>query len=100
MDRNDKILKWCIFILLCVIWGSSFILMKWSREGLSATQIASIRIFSAALVLLPFGIVHITKIPPKKILLAILSAILGNLLPAFIFAYAIAKNIDSSLAGI
>ena len=100
MDRNDKIVNWCIFILLCIIWGSSFILMKWSREGLSATQIASVRIFSAALVLLPFGIVHITKIPPKKILLAILSAVLGNLLPAFIFAYAIAHNIDSSLAGI
>lgn len=100
MDRNDKIVNWCIFILLCIIWGSSFILMKWSREGLSPTQIASVRIFSAALVLLPFGIVHIAKIPPKKIPLAILSAVLGNLLPAFIFAYAIAKNIDSSLAGI
>lgn len=100
MDYNSKVVNWCIFILLCIIWGSSFILMKWSREGLSATQIASVRIFSAALVLLPFGIFHLAKIPGKKILLAILSGVLGNLLPAYIFAYAIAKNIDSSLAGI
>ena|SRR5687767_4307662 len=100
MVRNVRIVNWCIFILLCIIWGSSFILMKWSREGLNATQIASVRIFSAAFVLLPFGIFHLAKIPRKKILLTILSAVLGNLLPAYIFAYAIAKNIDSSLAGI
>ena len=100
MNRNDKVVNWCIFILLCIIWGSSFILMKWSREGLSAAQIASVRIFSAAIVLLPFGIFHIAKIPGKKILLVILSALLGNLIPAYIFASAIAKNIDSSLAGI
>src|SRR5687767_7433775 len=33
-------------------------------------------------------------------LLVIISAICGNLLPAYLFAAAIAKNIDSSLAGI
>jgi drug/metabolite transporter (DMT)-like permease len=58
------------------------------------------RIFSAGLVFLPFAIFHLTKVPRKKILLVILSGITGNLLPAFLFASAIAKNIDSSLAGI
>ena len=32
--------------------------------------------------------------------MVILSAVCGNLLPAYLFAGAIAKNIDSSLAGI
>lgn len=100
MFRSEKAINWGIFVLLCIIWGSSFILMKWSREGLNAAQIASIRILSASIVLLPFGIVHLQRIPGKKILLVILSGVLGNLLPAYFFATAIANNVDSSLAGI
>jgi drug/metabolite transporter (DMT)-like permease len=96
---NDKALSWAIFFLLCVIWGSSFILMRWSSEGLTALQIASIRIFSAGIVLLPFALYQFLKIPAKKIPLVILVAICGNLLPAFLFAHAMA-HIDSSLGGI
>ena len=86
--------------MLSVIWGSSFILMKHSKEELSAPQIAALRIFTAGLVFLPLAIFHIAKIPRKKIFIVILSGITGNLLPAFLFALAIAKNIDSSLAAI
>ena len=70
-----------------------------SQKGLNAAQIAGVRIFSAGLVFLPFAIFHIRKIPRQKIFLVILSAVFGNLLPAFLFAAAITK-IDSSLAGI
>lgn len=98
--QSDRFLSWALFILLCIIWGSSFILMQWSSEGLTASQIASVRIFSAGLVLLPFGILHFKKIPARKLGLVILSAVFGNLLPAYLFAIAIAKSIDSSLAGI
>jgi drug/metabolite transporter (DMT)-like permease len=74
--------------------------MRLSAEGLNATKIASIRIFSAGLVMLPFAFFHFLKIPKKKLALVIISAICGNLLPAYLFAGAIANNIDSSLAGI
>ena len=50
--------------------------------------------------MLPFAFFYFSKIPKKKMLPVILSAICGNLLPAYLFAGAIAKNIDSSLAGI
>lgn len=50
--------------------------------------------------MLPFAFFYFSKIPKNKMLLVILSAICGNLLPAYLFAGAIAKNIDSSLAGI
>jgi len=96
---NNKVISWGIFILLCFIWGSSFILMKFGRQGLTASQIASIRIFSGGLIFLPFAVFHITRVPRNKIGLVILSAVFGNLLPAFLFAAAIAK-IDSSLAGV
>jgi len=92
-------ISWAIFILLCFIWGSSFILMKYSQQGLNALQIAAIRIFSGSIVFLPFAIFHFSKIPRKLLGLVILSAVFGNLLPAFLFAEAITK-IDSSLAGI
>lgn len=98
--KNDRLVSWGIFILLCIIWGSSFILMKASKEELTWAQIASLRIFSAGIVMLPFASFLFSKIPIKKMLLVIISAICGNLLPAYLFAGAIAKNIDSSLAGI
>jgi drug/metabolite transporter (DMT)-like permease len=98
--KNDRLVSWGIFVLLCIIWGSSFILMKASKEALSWAQIASLRIFSAGVVMLPFAFYHFAKIPKNKLLLVIVSAICGNLLPAYLFALAIAKNLDSGLAGI
>ena len=98
--KKDKLLSWGIFFILCIIWGSSFILMKASKDHLSPAQIASLRIFSAGIVMLPFALFYFSKIPGRKIPLVILSAICGNLLPAYLFAGAIAKNIDSGLAGI
>jgi len=97
---KDKIINWLIFILLSLIWGSSFILMKLSSSELNGWQIASVRIFSAGLVFLPLAIFHISKVPKHKIGLIILSGVLGNLLPAYLFAIAIEKKVDSSLAGI
>ena len=95
-----KLINWFLFFLLCIIWGSSFILMKHSKEELTASQIAAFRIFCAGLIFLPFAVFHLAKIPRRKILLVILSGITGNLVPAFLFASAIARNIDSSLAAI
>lgn len=96
---SNKFISWSIFILLCFIWGSSFILMKVSLKGLTALHIASLRIFSAAMIFLPFAVFHIAKLPRRKIGFIILAGIFGNLFPAFCFAIAIFK-IDSSLAGI
>jgi drug/metabolite transporter (DMT)-like permease len=82
-----------------VIWGSSFKLMHDSQYGLTPSQIAALRIFSAGLVFLPFAFFHIRKIPKNKAGLVILSAVFGNLLPAFLFAIAMTR-IDGSLGGI
>jgi drug/metabolite transporter (DMT)-like permease len=97
---NHRIVSWAIFIVLCIIWGSSFILMKYSTDGLDALQIAAVRIFSGGIVFLPFAVIHLRKIPRNKAGLVILAGLTGNLIPAFLFAWAIEKNIDSSLAGI
>jgi drug/metabolite transporter (DMT)-like permease len=73
--------------------------MKDRSLGLIAVQVAALRIFSAGLVFLPFAVFHFRKLPRNKIGLVILSAVFGNLLPAFLFASAMAK-IDGSLGGI
>lgn len=73
--------------------------MKDSTAALTASQIAAVRIFAAGAVFLPFAFFHLKKIPTKKIGLVILSAVFGNLLPAFLFAIAMTK-IDGSLGGI
>jgi len=96
---NNRSVSWIIFIILCFIWGSSFKLMKDSTAALTASQIAALRIFSAGLVFIPFAVFHFSKIPQKKLGTVILSAVFGNLLPAFLFAAALTK-IDGSLGGI
>ncbi|MDQ3682477.1 MAG: DMT family transporter [Bacteroidota bacterium] len=98
--KREKIINWIIFIVLSVIWGSSFILMKESSKELNGWQIGSIRIFSAGVIFLPFALFHIRDIPRGKIPIVILSGFLGNFFPAFLFAIAIERKIESSLAGI
>src|SRR5688572_11295382 len=97
---NNKTINWLIFVVLCFIWGSSFIMMKLSKDGLSASQIAALRIFSAGVVLLPFAIYALTKFPRKKLVYTLLAGLLRNLLSAFLFPKTISKNIDNSLGRI
>lgn len=95
---NKELVSWIFFSVLSLIWGSSFILMKIGMETLSVYQVASLRIASAGIVLLPLTVRHIRSIPPKKIGIVFLSGILGSLLPSFLFCIAETK-IDSALAG-
>lgn len=98
--KKPKFINWFIFIILSLIWGSAFILMKESSRFLDGWQVASVRIFAAGLVFIPFAIFHIQTIEKKKIPFIILTGILGNLFPAFLFAIAIEKDVSSSMAGI
>ena len=96
---SQKFINWVIFIALSFIWGSSFILMKEGLMHLTAYQVASIRIISSGLVLLPTAIRVLRQIPLNKIIYIFLSGVLGSLLPAYLFCLA-EEGIDSSLAGV
>ncbi|HMO63064.1 MAG TPA: EamA family transporter, partial [Ferruginibacter sp.] len=77
---NKNALNWLLFVGLSIIWGSSFILMKLGLEhGLSAYQVAALRIALAGLVLLPVAIRTFRLVPLQKIPLIILSGTLGSL---------------------
>lgn len=97
---KQNFLNWLLFIVLSIVWGSSFILMKTSAEHLNGFQIGSIRIFAAGVVFLPWAIFHISKIPVKKLGIVILTGLFGNFIPALLFASAIKENGESSLASI
>lgn len=95
---ENKLFNWIIFIILSIIWGSSFVLMKEGLVGLNALQVASFRIISSGLILLPVAVKSISTIPQNKFLIIFVSGILGSLLPAYLFCIA-EQRIDSSLAG-
>jgi drug/metabolite transporter (DMT)-like permease len=92
------LLNWIIFILLSLIWGSSFVLMKEGLVNLSAYQVASLRIVFSGIVLLPTAIKYFRHIPKDKLFIIFLSGLLGSLLPAYLFCIA-EEGIDSALAG-
>ena len=74
-------------------------LMKEGLKAFTPYQVASLRMLSAGLVLLPFAFKALRQIPKEKMGLVIFSGILGNFIPAYLFCIA-ETQIDSSLAGI
>ena len=91
--------KWLLFFVLAVVWGSTFILIKESLAGLSALQVASLRIISAGLVLLPLCIKDFKEMKREDLLPMFLSGSFGNLIPAYLFATA-QQHIPSAVAGV
>lgn len=104
VQKTVSFFSWFLFILLSVIWGSSFILMKlglYDADGnavLSAYQVAALRMLAAGLCLLPFIVKAIREIPRQKLKFIVLSGLLGSFFPAFLFCIA-ETQIDSALAG-
>jgi len=100
--RGDERLKWVLLAALALIWGSSFILMKRGlfHDGapvLSPFQLASARLAIAWLALSPLLFRHWKALLPHwRPLLG--SGVLGNGIPAFLFATA-QSRISSSLSG-
>ncbi len=95
---QNKKLAWTLLIILSLVWGSSFILMKRGLDAFSSDEVAALRISIAFLFLSPLLIKHY-KIDLKKYLPGItLMGVFGNLLPAFLFTKA-ETQISSSLTG-
>ena len=92
-------LRWVYLIVLALIWGSSFILMKKALIGLSPVEVGALRILITAIVLITIGFKGIFTITKKQWFYIFLTAILGTFFPAFLFAFAI-NGIDSSIASI
>lgn len=96
---HNKLTAWLLFLVLSLIWGSSFLLMKVGMQALSAYQVASLRIASASVVLLPFAWQALRKVERRRLPHVVLSGFLGSFFPAYLYCIA-ETRIDSSLAAI
>lgn len=91
--------KWFLLILLSLIWGSSFILIKRGLVGLNPFQLGALRIIFACVFMVIVGFKSIPKIPLNKWKYVAITSLFGNGLPVFLFAYA-QTGIKSSVSGI
>ncbi|MFV5700491.1 DMT family transporter [Flavobacterium sp. XS2P12] len=96
---NSKQLKWFYLMVLALVWGSSFILIKKGLVGLTALQLGSLRIIFAAVFLLLIGFKSLAKIPKEKWKYIALTSMFGTFIPAYLFAIA-QTEIDSSVSSI
>ena len=96
---ESKQLKWIYLVVLALVWGSSFILIKKGLIGLSALQLGSLRILFAALFLIVIGFKSLSKIPKYKWKYIALTSMFGTFIPAYLFAIA-QTQIDSSVSSI
>ncbi len=96
---NLAIRKWGTLIILSIIWGSSYILIKKGLTGLTPIQLGSLRVIVTTILIAPIGYQKIKKIPKEKLKWVAFSAFVGSFLPAYLFAFA-ETEISSSVTAV
>ena len=96
---NNPQKKWLFLILLSLVWGSSFILMKKALQGVSPIQLGALRIIFTAIFLGIIGFKSIRKIQNKHWIYIAYTALLGTFIPVFLFSFSV-LSIDSSIVSI
>lgn len=98
-DLSKKNYQLLTLLILALIWGSSFILMKKGLNSYSPIEITLYRIFIVFVIFLPFGIKEFFKTSNKTKIIILISAVIGSAVPYYLFIKAQTK-IDSSLNGV
>ncbi len=95
---GKKTTAWLILIVLSLVWGSSFILMKQGLVAFTSDEVAGLRITIASAFMLPFLFKYYRIDLRKHLKGLLLMGVFGNLIPAFLFTKA-ETQISSSLTG-
>ena len=90
---------WVLLLILSLIWGSSFILMKRGLDAFSFEQVAALRLFMAFLFIAWIGRKFYRNIPTDKLWQLFLAGVIGNGIPPFLFTKA-QTYLDSGIVGI
>lgn len=98
-DLNNDSQKWLYLILLSLVWGSSFILIKKALLGLSPLQLGGLRIVLASLALFVFGYRSLRSISRQDWKWITAAGLLSSFFPPFLFALA-QTEIDSGVTSI
>ena len=81
-SMNNTIKKWVFLILLSVIWGSSYILIKKGLIGLTPLQLGSVRILMTTIILSIFGWKQLKKIPKPAWSWVVITGLFGTFFPS------------------
>ena len=98
-SSSTPILAWIMLLVLSLIWGSSFILIKKGLLHLSSEEVGSLRISAAFIFLIPFASTQFGKIKRNDWKYLISVGLMGSLIPSFLFAVA-QTQLQSSLTGV
>lgn len=100
LTNTDSNLKnWGLLILISLIWGSSFILIKRGLEVFSAGEVGAFRIVAAATFLLPLSLPRFKNLSSYQLKNLLIVGLVGSFIPAFLFAKA-ETQLSSSLTGV
>lgn len=91
--------KYFLLVIVSIIWGSSFILIKKTLPVFDPYQIGAFRAGLSGLLLAFIGFPAMRRMKKKDIFWIALSGLFGNFLVVFIFPFA-QQAVSSSLAGI
>lgn len=98
-SKQGKSTSIILLIVLALIWGTSFILMKKGLKVFSAGEVGAIRVVAASLFLLPFAFSGIKDLQRHHYVKLLFSGLMGIFIPAFLFATAQTK-MGSAITGI
>jgi drug/metabolite transporter (DMT)-like permease len=88
-----------LLMILALIWGTSFILIKQGLKVFAPTEVATLRVSAAFLFSLPIALTRLKGLRFNDYRALMVSGLLGIFIPAFLFSTAQTK-IDSSVAGV
>lgn len=97
--KNDRAKAWLFLILLSLIWGSSFILIKKSLLIYSPVEVGALRIVTAGLFLAPVAVRRLAKLTRSNWRTLLIVGFVGSFGPAFLFALA-QTRLQSGLTGV
>lgn len=97
--NHSNLKNWGLLVILALIWGSSFILIKRGLEVFSPGEVGAYRIVAAATFLLPLSLPRIKFLTSEQAQNLILIGLLGSFIPAFLFPTA-QTRLSSSLTGV
>lgn len=99
IQAEGALKAWGFLIVLALIWGSSFILIKRGLEIFSPGEVGAFRIVAAGMVLLPLSLPRLKSLKKRQVKNLILVGLMGSFIPAFLFAKA-QTQLSSSLTGV
>jgi drug/metabolite transporter (DMT)-like permease len=96
---ENSLKNWILLVVLTLIWGSSFILIKRGLEVFSPGEVGAYRMVAAASLLLPLSLPRLRQLSKAQVKNLLITGMLGSFIPAFLFPIA-QTQLSSSLTGV